>query len=75
MPSTQRFKSDLKDYTVIVKHQTDKAALIFDGSVECWVPLSQVELTPNKDDRTYTCTMPAWLAVEKGLDVEDAPDR
>jgi hypothetical protein len=67
-------KSDLVDITAELRHETDKAYLIFDGRIEIkkgdtvksevrtWVPKSQVEF-----DNDKTFTMPEWLALEKGL--------
>ncbi|MEX2480229.1 MAG: hypothetical protein WD928_05145 [Gammaproteobacteria bacterium] len=63
-------KSDLIGMSVYLRHQTDRAVLV--DSVNstrepAWVPLSQVELTPNGDGETYWLDIPEWLAVEKGL--------
>ena len=61
-------KSDLIDITVIVKHKTALAVLVDHGGKEpVWIPLSQIEIEPNKDGKTYTITMPEWMAVDKGL--------
>jgi hypothetical protein len=67
-------KSDLVDITAELRHETDKAYLIFDGRTEIkkgetvksevriWVPKSQVEF-----DNDKTFIMPEWLALEKGF--------
>lgn len=60
-------KSDLIDLTVVVKHTTDRAVLVDDGTRRAWLPLSQVEVAPNDDGRTHTVTCPEWLATDKGL--------
>ncbi len=59
-------KSDLIDFIIIIKHRTERAALVFDGDIKTWIPLSQCELSSNLDG-THTLTMPEWLAQEKGL--------
>jgi hypothetical protein len=50
----------LVDVTAQIRHETDKAYLLFDGTREAWVPKSQVE---NNEDGTFT--MPVWLAEDK----------
>lgn len=61
-------KSDLVDITVMLKHETAKAWLVDDGSEKAvWIPKSNAELEPNRDGRTFTLTLPSWLAIEKGL--------
>ena len=55
-------QSDLTDIAAELRHETDKAWLIFDGDKEVWLPKSQVE---NNGDGTFT--MPEWLAHDKGL--------
>lgn len=61
-------KSNIVDVTVIIKHRTDKAILVdHDGKEPCWLPLSQVEVEPNKDGKTATVSMEQWLAEDKGM--------
>lgn len=55
-------KSELFDVAAIVKAETEKAWLLFDGAREGWVPKSQVE-----DNRDGSFTMPERLAKEKGF--------
>jgi hypothetical protein len=43
--------------------ETEKAWLVFDGSIEEWVPKSQCDY--NKDEKTFS--MPEWLAKDKGF--------
>ena len=65
---------DLIDITAELRHETDKAYLIYDGRSEIkkgdtlstelrtWIPKSKVEYDGDK-----TFTMPEWLALEKGF--------
>jgi hypothetical protein len=61
-------RSDFIDIAVTIRHQTDAAILVSDGSIRdekevmVWLPKSQVEIN---DDQTIT--LPEWLALEKGL--------
>lgn len=55
-------RSDLIDIAADLRHETDRAILIFDGAREAWLPKSLVE---RNDDGTFT--MPEWLALDKGL--------
>ena len=49
--------NSLVDIAAQIRHETEKAFLLFDGTREAWVPKSQVE---NNNDGTFT--MPEWLA-------------
>lgn len=65
----------LIDIAAEIRHETDKAYLVYDGRSEIkkgdtapselrvWLPKSQVEY--NEDDKTFA--MPEWLALEKGF--------
>ena len=55
------------DVEVVEKHRTDRAVLIESERDDVWLPLSQIEIEPSGDGLTQICTMPEWLAVEKGL--------
>jgi hypothetical protein len=55
-------ESALIEIAAEIRHETDKAYLLFDGTREAWVPKSQVE-----DNEDGTFTMPEWLAEQKGL--------
>lgn len=55
--------SDLIEISGEIRHETDKAWLVFDGAREGWVPKSQAEY--DASDKTFT--MPLWLATEKGF--------
>ena len=59
----QRGNSDLINIAAELRHETDKAFLIFDGDKEIWLPKSLVEHDP--DNKTFA--MPEWLAMDKGL--------
>jgi hypothetical protein len=53
---------ELVDIAAELRHETEKAFLVFDGAKTVWLPKSQVE---QNDDGTFT--MPEWLAHEKEL--------
>lgn len=55
----------LVDIACQVRKETNKAWLIHDGTKTEWVPKSQVEIY--EDATGTTCTMPEWLAQEKGF--------
>lgn len=54
--------SRLIDIAAEVRHETDRAYRVWDGTRSVWLPKSQVEV--NGDG---TITMPEWLAREKEL--------
>ena len=61
-------RSNVIDIAVQVMRQTEKAVLVDHGGKEpCWLPLSQIEIEPNRDGKTHTVSMEQWLAEEKGL--------
>lgn len=57
---------DKKHYVVeidaVLRNETDKAFLIYDGCQEVWVPKVHVQ---NNNDGTFS--MPEWLALDKRL--------
>ena len=60
--------SDEKEYDIIeiageLRHETEKAYLLFDGDKEVWLPKSSCEW----DGHSKTMQMPEWLAHTKGL--------
>jgi hypothetical protein len=55
----------LCDIAAELRHETDRAYLIFDGSKQVWLPKSMVEHSDH--DGADIFTMPEWLAKEKGL--------
>lgn len=67
-------KSNLIDVAAELRHETDKAYLVYDGRSEIkkgdttpselrvWLPKSMVEYDGNQ-----TFTMPSWLALDKGF--------
>ena len=46
-----------------LRHETDKAYLLFDGDKEVWVPKANSEW----DAHSKTMQMPEWMAMQKGL--------
>ena len=59
-------KSDLVEVCVDLKHTTERAILVSDGTSEAWLPLAKIEYERNRDG-TITVTLPDWLANSKGL--------
>lgn len=58
----------LHDFVCQIKFETAKAWLVTsDGEDEIWLPKSNCELEKNRDGRTWTATIPEWLAMEKNL--------
>lgn len=55
-------KSELVDLSLTLKHETEKAYLVWDGDREAWLPKSMVEF-----DGETTFTIPVWLAKDKEL--------
>lgn len=55
-------RSNLVDIAGELRHETENAFQIFDGTEVVWLPKSQVE-----DNGDGTFAMPEWLAKEKGL--------
>ncbi len=49
-----------------IRRETDLAILFFDGSIEVWLPKSQLEDRTKYSDGVEI-TLPAWLAEAKGL--------
>lgn len=63
-------KRELIDIACQVRGETDGAYRIFDGTRTEWVPKSQVEISEpgaGAYPSDVTCTMPMWLAKEKGF--------
>lgn len=55
-------EAKLVDIAVELRHETEKAFLLYDGDKTEWVAKSLVE---RNDDGTFT--MPEWLARDKGF--------
>jgi len=55
-------RKELVDLTAEIRHETEKAYRLHDGTRTEWVPKSQVE-----DNGDGTFTMPLWLAKDKGF--------
>lgn len=63
-----RKHNELVELTVILKRTGALAALVDHGAgAAVWLPLSQIEISPNGDGRTHVVTLPQWLAEEKGM--------
>lgn len=58
---------ELVDISVGLQHETEKAWLVDDGKVKVWIPKSQGEIILNANKKTWTLTIPEWLAMETGL--------
>jgi len=52
----------LFDFAAELKHETDAAYLVTDGSEDYWLPKSMTE-----DNGDGTFTIPEWMAIEKGI--------
>lgn len=55
-----------------LRRETDKAYLIFDGTLEAWVAKSLVETKTDARGKINLCLMPEWLARQKGFFVNGA---
>jgi len=68
MKRIQSVNKNYYEFTGIIKHQTDRAILFYDGVKEVWIPKSQIE---EEDDyeigEEATITIPEWLAIDKEL--------
>jgi len=69
-------RSNLEDISVELVHETDKAWLVTDGTidpktdkrVDVWVPKSQAELCCGPmGTALWTLTAPEWMLKDKGL--------
>ena len=60
-------RSDIIDISVHLKHETEAAILVSDGTKEAWLSKRLIEYEKDKGKTTYTVSLPEWLAVEKGL--------
>lgn len=49
--------NEIVEIAAMLRHETDKAYLLFDGVREAWVPKSLTE-----DNKDGTWTLPIWLA-------------
>ena len=55
--------NDIIEIAGELRHETEKAYLLFDGDKEVWVPKAQCEW----DQQEKVMQMPEWLAHSKGL--------
>lgn len=54
--------SKLVEISVEIRHETDKAYLLFDGTKEAWFPKSQIEVQPCDHSFGIVAVMSEWLA-------------
>lgn len=59
-------RSDLVDIVGELRHDGERAILLYDGARKAWLPKSQIEVH-RRDDGTVEVAMPEWLARAKGL--------
>ena len=68
MPRRLTGESDLVKITADLKHETERAYLLDDGTTKEWVPKSQCVDEPELvKGSTFIFEMPEWLAHEKGF--------
>lgn len=63
-------RSNIIDITAELRHETDKAFLVYNGGEKVWLPKSMVEATAiasTEYSQLYEFAMPMWLAQDKGL--------
>ena len=60
-------RSDIVDIVGDLVAETGKAILLHDGSLQAWLPKSQVEIDRDRADGLVAVAMPEWLAKDKGL--------
>lgn len=61
---------DLVEFCGEVKHETEKALLVFDGQSETWLPKRMIKTMRRVGSSTsgdYVFEIPEWLAREKGI--------
>lgn len=56
----------------VLKYETEKAILVFDGKLECWLPKSQISYEAEKGGEALVgsaivVTAPEWLLRDKGM--------
>lgn len=54
------------EITGVIKFETKKAVLFYDGSKEVWIPKSQLE-DIDYQENSVIITVPEWLAIDKRL--------
>jgi hypothetical protein len=60
--SSMKRNHNIIEIAAELRHETEKAFLLYDGAKQAWVPKQQVE---KNDDGTFS--MPEWLAMDKGF--------
>lgn len=57
--------------TVMRDNEAQKAILIRNGSIDAWIPRSQIKNRKDNGDGTVAISIPMWLAVEKGIEFNE----
>lgn len=61
-------KNDPIEFCGELRHETDRAYLVFDGKTEVWIPKSQVQDCHQIGRGSeWEFVIPEWLAIEKGI--------
>ena len=60
-------RNDPIEFCGELRHETDKAYLVFDGDHEVWIPKSQTQAHRQIKGSDWEFVIPEWLAVEKGI--------
>lgn len=55
------------EITVDFKKMTPKAVLVTDGTIEEWIPRSQILSKKHIKGKTLELVIPEWLALKKGF--------
>ena len=57
------------ELTLEIKKETDQAILVSDGSVQAWIPKSQLECDPEPSqiDGLFDICIAEWIAEDKEL--------
>jgi hypothetical protein len=58
---------DPVEFCGTLKHETDRAYLVYDGANEVWIPKSQVQDSHQIKGDDWEFVIPEWLAIEKGI--------
>ncbi len=66
MGAKKKYLDEPVEVFCLVEAKTDMAILVSDGTVQAWVPLSQVREMEERDGGVVI-TIPEWLAIDKGF--------
>ena len=60
--------NELIEFCGELKHETEKAYLVYDGEDEIWLPKSQCQgISQESGGDVWEFLIPEWLAEEKGI--------